>query len=73
MQGIAGMPVEIPQGFDKVSQAQQEMLASAPAEMRPFLSAQMKMEKEQELSELITRMMKSDHEQAMTQIKNIGG
>ena len=73
MSSMPGFPVEIPAGLSGLSRAQHDMLASAPEEMRPFLSAQMKMQKEQELSELITRMMKGDHEQAMTVIKNTGG
>ena len=56
-----------------LSKAQQNMLANAPAEMRPFLEAQMKMQKEQELTQLITQMMKQMHEMAMSVIRNIGG
>ena len=56
-----------------LSKAQQDMLANAPAEMKPFLEAQMKMQKEQELTQLITRMMKQMHEMAMSVIRNIGG
>ena len=56
-----------------LSQAQQDMLANAPAEMKPFLEAQMKMQKEQELTQLITQMMKQMHEMAMSVIRNIGG
>ena len=43
------------------------------AEMKPFLEAQMKMQKEQELTQLITQMMKQMHEMAMSVIRNIGG
>jgi len=70
---MPGIPIELQTGFTQVSRAQQDMLAQAPAEMRPFLESQMKMEKEMELCELLTRMFKSDHDQAMTQLKNIGG
>ena len=56
-----------------LSKAQQDMLANAPAEMKPFLEAQMKMQKEQELTKLITQMMKQMHEMAMSVIRNIGG
>ena len=56
-----------------LSKAQQDMLANAPAEMKPFLEAQMKMQKEQELTQLITQMMKQMHEMAMSVIRNIGG
>ncbi len=56
-----------------LSQAQKDMLANAPAEMKPFLEAQMKMQKEQELTQLITQMMKQLHEMAMSVIRNIGG
>ena len=56
-----------------LSKAQTDMLANAPAEMKPFLEAQMKMQKEQELTQLITQMMKQMHEMAMSVIRNIGG
>ena len=56
-----------------LSKAQQDMLANAPAEMKPFMEAQMKMQKEQELTQLITQMMKQLHEMAMSVIRNIGG
>ena len=56
-----------------LSGAQKDMLANAPAEMKPFLEAQMKMQKEQELTQLITQMMKQLHEMAMSVIRNIGG
>jgi hypothetical protein len=49
------------------------MLANAPAEMKPFLEAQMKMQKEQEITQLITQMMKQMHEMSMSVIRNIGG
>ena len=55
-----------------LSKAQQDMLSKAPAEMRPFMEAQMKMQKEQELTQLITQMMKAMHEMAMSIIRNIG-
>ena len=57
----------------QLSGAQQDMLSKAPAEMRPFMEAQMKMQKEQELTQLITQMMKQMHEMAMSVIRNIGG
>ena len=57
----------------KLSGAQQAMLDKAPAEMKPFLEAQMKMQKEQELTQLITQMMKQMHEMAMSVIRNVGG
>ncbi|EPX64895.1 hypothetical protein D187_000318 [Cystobacter fuscus DSM 2262] len=56
-----------------LSAAQNQMLATAPAEMKPFLEAQMKMQKEQELNQFITQMMKQLHEMGMSVIKNIGG
>ncbi len=56
-----------------LSKAQQNMLANAPEEMRPFLEAQMKMQKEQEITQLVTQMMKQMHEMAMSVIRNIGG
>jgi hypothetical protein len=60
-------------GIGGLSATQNQMLANAPAEMKPFLEAQMKMQKEQELLQLITQMMKQLHEMAMSVIKNIGG
>lgn len=56
-----------------LSKAQSDMLSKAPDEMKPFLEAQMKMQKEQELNQLITQMMKQMHEMAMGVIRNIGG
>ena len=70
---MPAIPIEMQQGFQRVSRAAQDMLAQAPAEMRPFLEAQMKMALEMELCEFLTRMFKSDHEQAMMVIKNTGG
>jgi len=60
-------------GIGGLSATQNQMLAQAPDEMKPFLEAQMKMQKEQELLQLITQMMKQLHEMAMSVIKNIGG
>ncbi|OJH34419.1 hypothetical protein [Cystobacter ferrugineus] len=56
-----------------LSAAQSQMLATAPAEMKPFLEAQMKMQKEQELNQLIAQLMKQMHEMGMSVLKNIGG
>ena len=56
-----------------LSQNQKDVLSAAPAEMKPFLEAQMKMQKEQELVQFITQMMKQLHEMAMSVIRNIGG
>jgi hypothetical protein len=55
-----------------LSQSQKDVLAAAPEEMKPFLEAQMKMQKEQELVQFITQMMKQLHEMAMSVIRNIG-
>ena len=60
-------------GMGGLSAAQNQMIAAAPDEMKPFLAAQMKMQKEQELTQLITGLLKGDHEQAMTVVRNIGG
>ena len=60
-------------GMGGLSAAQNQMLANAPEEMKPFMEAQMKMQKEQELNQLITQMIKQLHEMAMSIIKNIGG
>jgi hypothetical protein len=40
--------------------------------MQPFLEAQMKMQKEQELNQLIAQMMKQMHEMGLSVLKNIG-
>ena len=69
----SNLPSEVQLGLGGLSQAQSDLLAKAPAEMRPFLEAQMKMQKEQELTQLITQMMKQMHEMAMSVIRNIGG
>jgi len=68
-----GLPDHVNTAFSTLSTAQKDVLANAPEEMKPFLEAQMKMQKEQEIIELITKMMKGDHEQAMNIIRNTGG
>ena len=70
---LTGLPTELQSGLEGMSQAQSQLLAQAPAEMRPFLEAQMKMQKEQELTQLLTALFKGDHEQAMSVVRNIGG
>ncbi|ATB39537.1 hypothetical protein CYFUS_004981 [Cystobacter fuscus] len=70
---VPGIPVEVQTGFLLETRAERDMLAQAPAEMRPFLEAQMKMAMEMKICDLLTRLFKSDHEQAMTVIKNTGG
>jgi len=55
------------------SQLQQTILDKAPKEMKPLLEAQMKMQKEQETTQLITQMMKQMHEMSTSIIRNIGG
>jgi phosphoenolpyruvate-protein kinase (PTS system EI component) len=70
---VGGLPDFVNAAFTTLSKAQQDTLAAAPEEMKPFLEAQMKMQKEQELIQLITKMLKGDHEQAMSVIRNIGG
>jgi hypothetical protein len=73
MSSLTGITGGITGGIGGISKAQSDMLAAAPAEMKPFLEAQMKMQKEQELVQLITQMMKAMHEMAMSIIRNIGG
>ena len=70
---LNALPAEVRAGFEDLSGAQRDVLVQAPAEMRGFLEAQMKMQKEQELTQLITGLLKGDHEQAMTVMRNIGG
>jgi phosphoenolpyruvate-protein kinase (PTS system EI component) len=67
------LPHGLDSAFTNLSASQKDVLSAAPEEMKPFLEAQMKMQKEQELIELITRMLKGDHEQAMSVIRNVGG
>ena len=70
---VNGLPEHVATALSKLSKAQQDVLASAPDEMKPFLEAQMKMQKEQELGEWITKLMKGGHEKAMSILRNIGG
>ncbi len=73
MSTIRGLPESVVTALSSLSQAQKDLLASAPEEMKPFLQAQMKMQAEQKLGEWITKMMKGDHEQATSVLRNIGG
>jgi phosphoenolpyruvate-protein kinase (PTS system EI component) len=70
---VRGLPESVTTALSSLSKAQQDVLAAAPEEMKPFLEAQMKMQKEQQIAEWITKMMKGDHEQAMTVLRNVGG
>ena len=70
---LAGITQGALSGIGGLSQTQQSVLANAPAEMKGFLEAQMKMQKEQEITQLVTKMMKQMHEMAMSVIRNIGG
>ena len=70
---VHALPESVVTALSKLSNAQQDVLDKAPAEMKPFLEAQMKMQKEQEIGEWITKMMKGDHEQATSVLRNIGG
>jgi phosphoenolpyruvate-protein kinase (PTS system EI component) len=70
---VRGLPDSVVTSLSSLSKAQQDVLASAPEEMKPFLAAQMKMQQEQQLSEWITKMLKGDHEQATSVLRNIGG
>lgn len=58
-------------GMGQLSASQNQMLSMAPPEMRGMMEAQMKMEKEQQIVQFITAMMKALHEMAMSIIKNI--
>ncbi|ATB31836.1 hypothetical protein [Melittangium boletus] len=73
MSSLTGIANGAMSGMGQLSATQTDMLSKAPAEMKPFLEAQMKMQKEQELNQLITQMMKQMHEMAMGVIRNIGG
>ena len=70
---VSALPESVTTALSKLSNAQQEVLDKASAEMKPFLEAQFKMSQEQQLGEWITRMMKGDHEQATSVLRNIGG
>jgi phosphoenolpyruvate-protein kinase (PTS system EI component) len=70
---VHALPESVTTALSKLSQAQQDVLDKAPAEMKPFLEAQMKMMKEQELGEWITRMLKGDHNGVTSVLRNIGG
>jgi phosphoenolpyruvate-protein kinase (PTS system EI component) len=70
---VRGLPESVITSLSSLSKAQQDVLASAPEEMKPFLAAQMKMQQEQQLAEWITKMLKGDHEQATSVLRNIGG
>ena len=70
---VNGLPESVATALSKLSKAQLDVLASAPDEMKPFLEAQMKMMKEQELGEWITKMMKGDHTGVTSILRNIGG
>ncbi|HYO67622.1 MAG TPA: hypothetical protein VEU33_16220 [Archangium sp.] len=69
----SALPESVTTALSKLSHAQREVLDKAPAEMKPFLEAQLKMSQEQRLGEWITRMMKGDHNEAMSVLRNIGG
>ncbi len=73
MSSLGGVASSAMSAMGGLSKAQQNMLDKAPEEMKPFLEAQMKMQKEQELNQLITQMMKQMHEMSMAVIRNIGG
>lgn len=70
---IDAIPAAVRAGLEKLSQAQTDMLAAAPAEMRGFLESQIKMQKEQQLSQLIGTLMKSDKEQSTQILRALGG
>jgi phosphoenolpyruvate-protein kinase (PTS system EI component) len=70
---VSALPESVTTALSKLSKSQQDVLAHAPAEMKPFLEAQFKMSQEQQLGEWITKMMKGDHEQATSVLRNIGG
>ncbi|MFE8604848.1 hypothetical protein [Archangium violaceum] len=70
---VSALPASVTTALSRLSKAQQDVLASAPAEMKPFLEAQFKMTQEQQLGEWITKMMKGDHEQATSVLRNTAG
>lgn len=49
-----------------------QMLAGVPEEQRPQVMAQIQMQKESEVVNLITNLMKQMHESRMAVIRNIG-
>ncbi|WPB76375.1 hypothetical protein KYC5002_46245 [Archangium violaceum] len=70
---VSALPASVTTALSRLSKAQQDVLSSAPAEMKPFLEAQFKMTQEQQLGEWITKMMKGDHEQATSVLRNTAG
>lgn len=60
------------QNTRNLSSKEMEYLASVPEEQRPQVALQMQMQKESELVNLITNMMKQLHETRMAVIRNIG-
>jgi hypothetical protein len=50
-----------------------QWLAAAPPEMRAMMLSQMQMQKEQELMDIATRMMKQVDEAGKSVTRNIGG
>ena len=73
MSGISDIARSAQGAMGGLSAAQNEMIAAAPKEMQPFLASQMKMQKEQELNQLIGQLVKQLHEMSMALIKNTGG
>ena len=68
-----GVNAAVGGAVNQLSKDQEAMIAAAPPEMQKFMRAQMEMQKQQELVQFITQMMKQLHEMAMSVIRNIGG
>jgi len=55
----------------KLTGVQADMVSKAPAEQRPFLEAQFKLENEAQITQQITNMLKKMDEMSMAVIRNL--
>lgn len=55
----------------QLTKVQSDMVAKAPAEQKPFLEAQFKLENEAQLTQQITAMLKKLDEMSMAVIRNL--
>jgi hypothetical protein len=69
---LAGVVGSVSGGIRGNTAQENEWLKSLPPEMQGQAEAQLKMQKMQELVQLITQMMKAMHEMSKSIIQNIG-
>ena len=55
----------------QLTKVQSDMVSKAPAEQKPFLEAQFKLENEAQLTQQITNMLKKLDEMSMAVIRNL--